>query len=111
MTLQFRSIFTRNPRNPLANKPRAFGAHADFSDDQATAFAREHAILTNIIINNEGTKYSKQPLRTNISVVRANVLVRLATRSKLIGGDLVSTRVSKFAVHAERVVTLVKQSL
>ena len=27
------------------------------------------------------------------------------------GGDLVSTRVSKFAVHAERVVTLVKQSL
>ena len=29
----------------------------------------------------------------------------------LIGGDMVSTRVSKFEVHAERVVTLVKQSL
>ena len=26
------------------------------------------------------------------------------------GGDMVSTRVSKLAVHAERVVTLVKQS-
>ena len=111
VTLLRRPTFTRNPHNPLANEPRAFGACADFSDDQATAFAREHAILTNIIINTEGTKYSKQPLRTNVSVVRAKVLVRLATRNKLIGGDLVSTRVSKFAVHAERVVTLVKQSL
>ena len=36
---------------------------------------------------------------------------RLVAHSDLIGGDLVSTRVSKFAVHAERVVTLVKQSL
>jgi hypothetical protein len=31
--------------------------------------------------------------------------------NNLIGGDMVSTRVSKFEVHAERVVTLVKQSL
>ncbi len=29
---------------------------------------------------------------------------------KKFGGDMVSTRVSKLAVHAERVVTLVKQS-
>jgi len=31
--------------------------------------------------------------------------------NNLIGGDMVSTRVSKFEVHAERVVTLGKQSL
>jgi len=35
----------------------------------------------------------------------------IATHHLEHGGDLVSTRVSKFAVHAERVVTLVKQSL
>ena len=47
----------------------------------------------------------------------SKVFLSAATRQKnhlvnnLIGGDMVSTRVSKFEVHAERVVTLVKQSL
>ena len=35
----------------------------------------------------------------------------LKSSASNLGGDMVSTRISKLAVHAERVVTLVKQSL
>jgi len=47
-----------------------------------------------------------------ISFGQLNIKRNQATTviAKHFGGDMVSTRTSKLAVHAERVVTLVKQS-
>ena len=88
------AILYQKPLKPASERALGNTARADCDAgliaDWATAPARERAILADSITNTKGARNSKQSLRTNTSVMRVTVLMRLATRSNLIGGDLVS---------------------
>ena len=102
-------MFTRNPSDLLDNDNGEAARVTLFDADGIEARTRERAMI--IELSQRELKTANNPFEQAPMLCAPAIQSWLAARFNLIGGDLVSTRVSKFAVHAERVVTLVKQSL